>query len=121
MLGIWSESSSYIVKPIKNLQTLSWLGDSNLMSNWLGSSSHSRAIISFEFAHFRILWRFYNLTPKAWFLCNLYDVNSSALRCKATKATWDISIAWKPIPSGVISKVTWLTTSLIESTIFFNT
>lgn len=86
-----------------------------------GSSSAFMEMISSLPAHFMILERFWMLRPKVMFLRALKLVKPFSLRFKATRATWEESIAWMERPAEETSMLTVLTNSLMASMIFLRT
>merc|ERR1719215_1441403 len=89
--GIWSCSESRLIK-FKEKEAL-WMEFSNLRVNWVGSSSHSRVMISSLEATLRILFKLANLIPSGKVLSALESLKPSALRERLTRATWEGSIA----------------------------
>ena len=85
----------------------------------IAESSYKCFYVTSSFpAHLRILLRFSMLRPIVILRSQRYLLNPFSFMCKDTKATCDESIAWSEIPSLFMSKLTFLTRSLMASTIF---
>ena len=82
------------------------------------SSLDSRVKESSLLAHFKILHKFSTLTPRVLGFSHLKSVNPRYSSFRRTKATWEESMAWIHIPSGLMSMLTSLTIYLIDSTSF---
>lgn len=88
---------------------------SNLTFNLLGSSSHDKVNASSLPPHRRTFAKLDIETPKVICLSHLYSSKPSEDKLNVTSATWELSIAWREIPMGDISKFISETKSLILS------
>lgn len=98
---------------IKNLLVFS-----NFMTKELGSSSALRVIESSLPPHFMILLRLATETPRVICLSQRYSSNPSEERFRVTRATWELSMAWREIPVEVMSRLMSVTRSFILSISF---
>lgn len=119
MSGIPNCSESMVNKFKLNSDTLSPFLDSKTNLRAEGSSSSEERVIWSSFpAILRIFYKFSIESPRVRGLSHLYLSNPFSLKVKETKATWEESMAWRESPYPLASILTFLTNSLMESTIF---
>ena len=81
--------------------------------NTSASSPALMVTISSSFAHFNTFVRLPKLTPKGIGRSHRYFLKPTASSFTDTRATWELSIAWRLTPSSLHSKLASVTSSLI--------
>mmetsp|Transcript_833 Transcript_833/g.2949 ORF Transcript_833/g.2949 Transcript_833/m.2949 type:complete len:229 (-) Transcript_833:7-693(-) len=111
-------SESMSINLSSNSETRSWDSLSKTIVSTSPSSCAFKVTESSLPAHLRIFARLGKLIPRETVRSQRKWANMSEGRLKETRATWELSMAWRWIPASFTSKMPSETRSLMASTIF---
>jgi hypothetical protein len=97
--GMAKCSLSRVIRLRLKVVVLSFLEFSKVILRWEASWSAYRVIVSSLLANFMTLDKFAMLTPRTMLVSALNVSNPSWDKFNETRATWELSIAWREMPN----------------------